>query len=243
MFLIGVISFFAMYSTDGGQFAYHTKSHIVRFVVFFTLFFIVSFVKLNFWYNSAIPIYLVILLLLILVKYFGLTSSGSQRWLGLYFINLQPSELMKVGLILFLAKYYHRISSGDVNRVRYLVQPLIALLIPVILVITQPDLGTSFLIAFGGMVVVWLAGVQMKFFAYLGALFLFSAPIAISFLKPYQKSRILTFLDPSRDPLGAGYQITQSKIAIGSGGLFGKGFLNGSQSLSLIHISEPTRPY
>ena len=137
---------------------------------------------------------------------------------------------MKVGLILFLAKYYHRISSGDVNRVRYLVQPLIALLIPVILVITQPDLGTSFLIAFGGMVVVWLAGVQMKFFTYLGALFLFSAPIAISFLKPYQKSRILTFLDPSRDPLGAGYQITQSKIAIGSGGLFGKGFLNGSQS-------------
>ena len=230
MFLIGVISFFAMYSTDGGQFAYHTKSHIVRFMVFFTLFFIVSFVKLNFWYNSAIPIYLVILLLLVLVKYFGLTSSGSQRWLGLYFINLQPSELMKVGLILFLAKYYHRISSSDVNRVRYLVQPLIALLIPVILVITQPDLGTSFLIAFGGMVVVWLAGVQMKFFTYLGALFLFSAPIAISFLKPYQKSRILTFLDPSRDPLGAGYQITQSKIAIGSGGLFGKGFLNGSQS-------------
>ncbi len=158
------------------------------------------------------------------------TSSGSQRWLGLYFINLQPSELMKVGLILFLAKYYHRISSGDVNKIRYLLQPIIALLIPVILVITQPDLGTSFLIAFGGVVVVWLAGVQMKFFAYLGGLFLISAPIAISFLKDYQKSRILTFLDPSRDPLGAGYQITQSKIAIGSGGLLGKGFLNGSQS-------------
>tara|TARA_Y100000590_G_scaffold466817_1_gene643460 strand:- start:582 stop:1706 length:1125 start_codon:yes stop_codon:yes gene_type:complete len=230
MFLIGIISFFAMYSTDGGEFAYHTKSHIVRFFTFFVLFFIVSFVRLNFWYNSAIFIYLGVLVLLILVKYFGLTSSGSQRWLGLYFINLQPSELMKVGLILFLAKYYHRISSGDVNRLRYLIQPLIALLIPVILVITQPDLGTSFLIAFGGMVVVWLAGVQMKFFAYLAGLFLVSAPIAISFLKPYQKSRILTFLDPTRDPLGAGYQITQSKIAIGSGGLFGKGFLNGSQS-------------
>ena len=230
IFLIGIISFLAMYSTDGGEFAYHTKSHIVRFFVFFIFFFAVSFFRLNFWYNSAIPIYLGILILLILVKYFGLTSSGSQRWLGLYFINLQPSELMKVGLILFLAKYYHRISSGDVNRVRYLIQPLIALLIPVILVITQPDLGTSFLIAVGGVVVVWLAGVKMKFFVYLGALFLFSAPIAISFLKPYQKSRILTFIDPSRDPLGAGYQITQSKIAIGSGGLFGKGFLNGSQS-------------
>jgi len=230
IFAIGIISFFAMYSTDGGEFAYHTKSHIVRFFAFFILFFIVSFVRINFWYNSAIFIYLGILILLILVKYFGLTSSGSQRWLGLYFINLQPSELMKVGLILFLAKYYHRISSGDVNKIRYLLQPIIALLIPVILVITQPDLGTSFLIAFGGVVVVWLAGVQMKFFAYLGGLFLISAPIAISFLKDYQKSRILTFLDPSRDPLGAGYQITQSKIAIGSGGLLGKGFLNGSQS-------------
>ena len=230
IFLIGVISFFAMYSTDGGQFAYHTKSHIVRFFIFFFLFFIVSFVNLSFWYNSAIFIYLGILILLILVKYFGLTSSGSQRWLGLYFINLQPSELMKIGLILFLAKYYHRISSGDVNRLKYMLQPFIALLIPVILVVMQPDLGTSFLIAVGGAVVVWLAGVKMKFFTYLGVLFLFSAPVAISFLKDYQKSRILTFLEPSRDPLGAGYQITQSKIAIGSGGLFGKGFLNGSQS-------------
>ena len=227
---LGIISFFAMYSTDSGNFAYHTKSHIVRFIVFFFLFIVVSFFQANFWYNSSTFIYLGILLLLVLVKYFGLTSSGSQRWLSLYFINLQPSELMKIGLILFLAKYYHRISSGDVNRAKYLFYPLIALIAPVILVVTQPDLGTAFLIAVGGVIVVWLAGVKMKFFAYLSVVFLSIAPIAISFLKPYQKSRILTFLDPSRDPLGAGYQITQSKIAIGSGGLFGKGFLNGSQS-------------
>jgi len=230
IFLLGLISFFAMYSTDGGEFAYHTKSHIIRFFIFFTLFFVVSFFPLNLWYNSSTIFYLIILLLLILVKYFGLTSSGSQRWLNLYFINLQPSELMKVALILFLAKYYHKISAGDVNRVRYLAQPLIAILIPVLLVITQPDLGTSFLIAVGGIAVVWLAGVKMQFFAYLGVIFISVAPVAISFLKPYQKSRILTFFDPSRDPLGAGYQITQSKIAIGSGGIFGKGFLNGSQS-------------
>ena len=227
---LGIISFFAMYSTDSGNFAYHTKSHIVRFIVFFFLFIFVSFFQANFWYNASTFIYLGILLLLVLVKYFGLTSSGSQRWLSLYFINLQPSELMKIGLILFLAKYYHRISSGDVNRAKYLFYPLIALIAPVILVVTQPDLGTAFLIAVGGVIVVWLAGVKMKFFAYLSVVFLSIAPIAISFLKPYQKSRILTFLDPSRDPLGAGYQITQSKIAIGSGGLFGKGFLNGSQS-------------
>ena len=228
--ILGIISFFAMYSTDGGEFAYHTKSHIVRFFVFFSLFIVTSFFKTNFWYNWSIPIYLAILVLLFLVKYFGLTSSGSQRWLDLYFLNLQPSELMKVGLILFLAKYYHRISAGDVNRAKYLLSPIVALTIPVVLVLTQPDLGTAFLIAAGGVIVIWLAGVKMKFFAYLSVIFLSVAPVAISFLKPYQKSRILTFLDPTRDPLGAGYQITQSKIAIGSGGLFGKGFLNGSQS-------------
>ena len=227
--ILGIISFFAMYSTDGGEFAYHTKSHIIRFLVFF-LFVVVSFFQINFWYNSSTFIYLGILLLLVLVKYFGLTSSGSQRWLHLYFLNLQPSELMKIGLILFLAKYYHRISIGDVNRIKFLLRPILALIVPVILVVMQPDLGTAFLIGAGGLVVVWLAGVKMKFFAYLSVVFLSVAPVAISFLKPYQKSRILTFFDPSRDPLGAGYQITQSKIAIGSGGLFGKGFLNGSQS-------------
>ncbi len=230
IFILGIISFFAMYSTDGGEFAYHTKSHIVRFFVFFILFITVSFFQINFWYTWSIPIYIGVLILLVLVKFVGLTSSGSQRWLDLYFLNLQPSELMKISLILFLSKYYHRISSGDVNRSKFLLAPIIALVIPVILVITQPDLGTAFLIGAGGAVVIWLAGVKMKFFAYLGVIFLSVTPVAISFLKPYQKSRILTFLDPSRDPLGAGYQITQSKIAIGSGGLFGKGFLNGSQS-------------
>ncbi len=228
--ILGIVSFFVMYSTDSGEFAYHTRSHIIRFFVFFSLFILVSFVKMNFWYNSSTFIYLGILILLILVKYAGLSSSGSQRWLNLYFINLQPSELMKIGLILFLAKYYHRISSTDVNRLKFILSPLVALIFPVVLVVTQPDLGTAFLIAAGGVVVIWLAGVKMKFFTYLGIAFLSIAPVAISFLKPYQKSRILTFLDPSRDPLGAGYQITQSKIAIGSGGLFGKGFLNGSQS-------------
>ena len=227
---LGLISFFAMYSTDGGEFAYHTKSHIVRFFVFFLLFFIVSFFKASFWYTTSIPIYIGILILLILVKYFGLTSSGSQRWLDLYFLNLQPSELMKIGLILFLANYYHRISAGDVNRITFLFKPLVALTIPFILVVTQPDLGTAFLIGVGGFIVIWLAGVKMKYFTYFGLILISLTPIAISFLKPYQKSRILTFLDPSRDPLGAGYQITQSKIAIGSGGFFGKGFLNGSQS-------------
>ena len=228
--ILGLISMFAMYSTDGGEFKYHTKSHILRFGVFFTMFFVISFFQIRFWYKTSTIFYLSIFILLLAVKYFGLTSSGSQRWLNLYFMNLQPSELMKVALILFLAKYYHRISTADVNRIKHLFLPIVALIAPVLLVVTQPDLGTSILIAIGGIVVAWLAGVRVKFFTYASILFISLMPIAISFLKPYQKARILTFLNPDRDPLGAGYQIIQSKIAIGSGGLFGKGFLNGSQS-------------
>ena len=228
--ILGIISMFAMYSTDGGNFAYHTSSHILRFIVFFFLFLIISFFQVRFWFQSSTLIYLIFFLLLLGVKYFGLTSSGSQRWINLYVINLQPSELMKIGLILFLAKYYHRIPVAEINQPKYLLLPLAALIAPVLLVVSQPDLGTAILIATGGIIVAWLAGIKFKFFAYISILFLALAPIAISFLKPYQKERILTFLNPDRDPLGAGYQIIQSKIAIGSGGLFGKGFLNGSQS-------------
>jgi len=228
--ILGIISMFAMYSTDGGEFKYHTNSHILRFFIFFGLFFLVSLIQIRFWHDQSYIIYILFFLLLLGVKYFGLSSSGSKRWLDLYFMNLQPSELMKVGLILFLAKYYHRVSIENMNSIRYLFAPIIALIAPLLLVATQPDLGTSILIAAGGIVVAWLAGVRIKFFAYSSLALLALLPVAISLLKPYQKSRILTFLNPERDPLGAGYQIIQSKIAIGSGGLFGKGFLNGSQS-------------
>ncbi len=230
IFILGLISILAMYSTDGGEFKYHTNSHILRFFIFFGMFIILSFIQIRFWHSQSYLIYFLCFILLLGVKYFGLTSSGSKRWLDLYFMNLQPSELMKIGLILFLAKYYHRTSIENINSLRYLFLPIVVLVAPLILVATQPDLGTALLIAAGGITVAWLAGVKVKFFAYSGLVFIALLPIAISFLKPYQKSRILTFLNPERDPLGAGYQIIQSKIAIGSGGLFGKGFLQGSQS-------------
>ena len=230
IFILGLVSILAMYSTDGGEFKYHTNSHILRFFVFFGMFLFISFIQIRFWHSYSYLLYVLFFILLLGVKYFGLTSSGSKRWLDLYLMNLQPSELMKIGLILFLAKYYHRISIENINQLRYLFLPIVALIAPIILVATQPDLGTALLIAAGGITVAWLAGVRVKFFAFSGLAFLALLPIAISFLKPYQKSRILTFLNPERDPLGAGYQIIQSKIAIGSGGLFGKGFLQGSQS-------------
>ncbi len=228
--LLGIISIFAQFSSSGGQFDYHSKSHALRFIIFFLFFLTISFIQIRFWNDYSILIFISLIILLIIVKFYGIQSQGSRRWINLFVFNLQPSELMKIGIILFLSNYYHKISSGDINKIRYLLYPFIALTVPFILVLTQPDLGTAILILLSGIVVTWLAGVRWKIFAYLTIIFTALAPVAISFLKPYQKSRILTFLNPDSDPLGAGYQIIQSKIAIGSGGIFGKGFLNGSQA-------------
>ena len=228
--LLGIISFFAMYSTERGDFGYYTENHLYRFCIFFLLFITLSFVRINFWYKSAYLFYLIILILLFAVHFFGISSSGSTRWINLFAFNLQPSELMKVALIVFLARYYNRTTLHDVNRFKFSILPTFALFIPVALVIAQPDLGTALLIVAGGLAVVWLAGFKMKYFIYSFITFICLTPIVIAILKPYQKSRILTFFNPERDPLGAGYQLIQSKIAIGSGGFFGKGFLRGSQS-------------
>jgi len=227
---LGIISFFAMYSTERGNFNYYTQSHVYRFCIFFMIFLSLSFFKVMLWYKSAYIFYTVIVILLVGVDFYGVSISGSTRWINLFFINLQPSELMKVALIIFLARYYNKIPFSQINRIKSMIIPTFALFIPVALVVTQPDLGTALLIAIGGIVVIWLTGFRMKYFLFSSVLFICMAPIIITFLKPYQKSRILTFFNPERDPLGAGYQIIQSKIAVGSGGIFGKGFLKGSQS-------------
>ena len=227
---LGFIGVISMYSSDGGQFSYYTKSHIIRFGVFFLLMLFLSFINLKFWYSLSYFFYFIVVLLLIYASFYGITASGSQRWISLYFINLQPSELMKVAIIVFFAKYYHRMQITNINRFRNLLIPIVVLVIPIFLVLSQPDLGTSLLIALSGIVVIWLSGVNIKYFVYSGLILIISAPFVISFLKPYQKLRILSFFDPERDPLGAGYQIIQSKIAVGSGGLVGKGFLKGTQS-------------
>ena len=228
--LLSTISLFVMYSTDGGEILYHTKSHFIKLLVFFSLMLVISFFNIKFWHIASYFIYFILLLLLIWVSVLGVKVSGSQRWINLYFIVLQPSELMKIGIILCLAKYYHRLKINNVNSLINITVPLTIILIPIILVLSQPDLGTSILIALSGLIILWLGGVKVKYFFISFVTFLISLPFIISFLKPYQKLRILTFLDPDRDPLGAGYQIIQSKIAIGSGGLDGKGFLKGTQS-------------
>jgi rod shape determining protein RodA len=228
--LLCVISVFVMYSTDGGQVLYHTKSHFIKLLIFFPLMLVISLFNIKFWHITSYFFYFVIILLLIWVSIYGLKASGSQRWINLYLIVLQPSELMKIGVILCLAKFYHRLKIDDVNSFLSITIALTMIIVPIILVLAQPDLGTSILIASSGLIILWLGGVKIKYFLISFVTFLISLPFIISFLKPYQKLRILTFLDPDRDPLGAGYQIIQSKIAIGSGGLSGKGFLKGTQS-------------
>ncbi len=228
--LLSIISVFVMYSTDGGEILFHTKNHFVKLAVFFPLMIFLAFFNIKFWHNFSYIIYFIVIILLIYVSFFGIKSSGSQRWMNVYFFVLQPSELMKIAIIMSLSKYYHRLKLEDVNSLTSILIVLSIILIPIIFVISQPDLGTSILIALSGLAILWLGGVKIKYFMYSFITFLISLPFIISFLKPYQKLRILTFLDPDRDPLGAGYQIIQSKIAIGSGGLDGKGFLKGTQS-------------
>ena len=230
VFLLSILSLFVMYSTDGGEILFHTKSHFSKIIIFFPLMIFIAFFNIKWWHNLSYLFYFAVILLLIYVSFFGIMSSGSRRWMDLYLFNLQPSELMKIAIILCLAKYYHRIKIENVNSITSIMTVVTIILIPIIMVLSQPDLGTSILIAASGLIVLWLGGVKIKYFIYSFIVFLISLPFVISFLKPYQKLRILTFLDPDRDPLGAGYQIIQSKIAIGSGGLDGKGFLKGTQS-------------
>ena len=227
--ILGILSSFAMYSTDGGELLYHSKSHIIRFSIFFVMMIIISFINIKTWHALGYIFYFLVLGLLIWASLFGITAQGSQRWINLYFLNLQPSELMKIAIIICFAKYYHRIQIANVNKVKNIIIPIMILFVPIALVISQPDLGTSILIALSGIIVLWLAGVNIKYFFYSALAFVISAPFVISILKPYQKLRILTFFDPDKDPLGAGYQIIQSKIAVGSGGITGKGFLKGTQ--------------
>ena len=228
--LLGLISLATMYSTDGGQILFHTRSHLSKFIIFTFLMILISFLNIKIWFSIGYLTYLLTVVMLIWTINFGVIASGSQRWINLYFINIQPSELMKIFIILCLAKFFHRKRLENVNSFYSVIISLIIIFLPMSLVIIQPDLGTSLLISISGIIVLWYAGLNHKYFFYSFLISILSLPFIISFLKPYQKLRVLTYLNPDRDPLGAGYQIIQSKIAVGSGGLFGKGFLKGTQS-------------
>ena len=219
-----------LYSAAGGSMAPWAASHFLRFALFLMVAIAMSRIPEDWYTQLAFPGYVIVLLLLIGVELLGAISGGSQRWLDLGFIRLQPSELMKLVIVLATARYYARL-PGSAIRTWTGIWPMLLLAgLPFALVMLQPDLGTATMIAVGGVTVRFLAGIPLRLVVGSGVAFAAALPIIYSMLHDYQKKRVLIFLNPEEDALGAGYHITQSKIAIGSGGLFGKGFLNGTQS-------------
>ena len=185
--LLGFISLVTMYSTEGGKVLFHTKSHFIKLIVFTVMMLIFSFINIKFWFSIGYFSYFVVIGLLFWTYLFGITSSGSKRWIDLYFINLQPSELMKIFIILCLAKYFHRMKLENVNSIYTILTSLIIIILPMGLVIVQPDLGTAVLIAISGIAVLWFAGINYKYFIYRLLGFLILLRFIIAFLKPYQK--------------------------------------------------------
>jgi len=231
------IGFLMLYSVAGGDIDRWAEPQMKRFGLGMAAMFFVAMVPIWFWRNMAALAYIVSLGLLLAVEFFGEVGMGAQRWIDLGFMRLQPSELTKITLIMVLAAYYDWLDVNKVSRPLWVLVPVLIILVPTALTIAQPDLGTALLLMAGGAVVLWLAGVHFFYFLGVGALGV-GAVAAVFFtrgtpwqlLKDYQYRRIDTFLDPSQDPLGAGYHITQSKIALGSGGWTGRGFMEGTQS-------------
>jgi rod shape determining protein RodA len=227
---ISAIGFAMLYSAANGDFQPWASRQMTRFAIALVPMIAAALIDIRYWYRSAYWIYGVALVLVIAVDLRGTAGMGAQRWIGLGFMQLQPSEIMKVALVLALARYFHSVSAEDVGRLRYLIVPALMVAVPAALVLKQPDLGTAMMLMAAGAVLFFLAGMRLWMFAAGAMAAAAAAPLAWSMLRDYQKNRLFTFLDPERDPLGAGYHILQSKIALGSGGLFGKGFLHGTQS-------------
>ncbi len=220
-----------LYSAAGGALDPYALPHVIRFAMFLVMAVAISYAPPELVRWAAYPIYGVLILLLIAVEALGHISGGSQRWLNLGPLVLQPSELMKPTIVLVLASFYNTLPAGMVSNWRSLIPPALLIGLPVALVLLQPDLGTAMAVAFAGAIVMYLAGLPGKWFLGAGAAGVLAAPLAYFFvLHDYQRERLTTFLNPESDPLGTGYHITQSQIAIGSGGILGKGFGNGSQS-------------
>lgn len=228
--MISVAGVLSLYSAANGSFSPWAAKHLIRYVICFVGMICVAMVDLRWWYRLAYVPFFLGLILLITVEVMGRTGMGAQRWIDLGVFQLQPSELMKIGVIMALARYYHTIGADNVNNPLLILWPLILISLPVGLVLMQPDLGTAIMIALAGGAVLYLAGVSIWFFLGIGSLGILSLPVIWQFLRDYQKERIMTFLNPESDPLGSGYHILQSKIALGSGGIEGKGFLKGTQS-------------
>lgn len=228
--LISGLGILVLYSAADGNFSPWASKQIIRFCAGLVLLGCLALIDIRYWFSQSYFLYGLSLLALIAVELTGRIGMGAQRWIDLYFLTLQPSEIMKVTLLMALARYFHNTHAQDSHKLLYFLPPTLMIAIPAILVLRQPDLGTMILLTVAGFSIFFVAGLNLWLIMAIGIISITTVPILWSFLHEYQKNRILIFLDPERDPLGAGYHILQSKIALGSGGFLGKGFKMGSQS-------------
>jgi rod shape determining protein RodA len=228
--MVACVGFTALYSAAGGSFSPWAEKQMQRFSVFLLGMILIALVDIRWWYKSAWWFYVIGFVLLVIVEIFGHIGMGAQRWINLGFMKVQPSELMKIALVLALARYFHSATPEDSKRMTFLLIPALMIVAPVGLVMLQPDLGTAVMIGMAGTALIFVAGAPLWLFIGGAAGVAAIIPIGWHFMHGYQRKRVLTFLDPESDPLGSGYHITQSKIALGSGGIEGKGFLQGTQS-------------
>jgi len=230
LLLTSCLGFAMLYSAANGSLEPWALRQMIRFAIGLAFMISLAMVDLRRLCRIAYPVYAATFLLLIGVEFMGRIGMGAQRWIDLHFFQLQPSEVMKIALVLALARYFHGLSESQTRKWTSLFVPLLLILAPTALVLRQPDLGTALMLLAGGGGVMFAAGIALRWFLIGGGLALGSLPVVWRLMHDYQRERILTYLNPERDPLGAGYHILQSKIALGSGGIFGKGFMGGTQS-------------
>lgn len=228
--ILAFVGFLMLYSAGGGSFYPWLIRQLGFFCIFFPLMIFIAITDIKIWFKAAYFFYAIALSLVIIVDVMGHNAMGATRWFRIGSLTIQPSEIMKVCTVFALARYFYSIEADNIGKIKYVIAPLLLIGIPTIFIFHQPDLGTATILAAVGISVLFMAGVKMWKFASVGAAILVAIPFVWNFvLYDYQKQRVLTFLNPNNDPLGSGYNIIQSKIAIGSGGVFGKGYLNGTQ--------------
>ncbi len=231
MCLVLATSIVVLYSAGGGAWQPFALSQLIKILLGLVVFFFAAFTNIKTWIKSAYLIYAIALIMIILVTFVGHTGMGAQRWLNLGFIHIQPSEFIKIALVLALARYFAWMNSVELSQIKNYLVPIAMLLVPFGLIVAQPDLGTALSMGMITVGVFYIVGAQKKWFIIAAILGLMAAPVVwYGGLHDYQRDRIITFIDPDHDARGAGYQINQAKIAFGSGGITGKGYLNGSQS-------------
>ncbi len=228
--VLAVIGTIVLYSAAGGNWQPWAERQAIRFCLAIFGIVLIAIVDIRIWLKFSYLIYFSTLIVLVSVEILGVFGMGAKRWIDLGFVNIQPSEFMKIGLAFALARFYHGITVHSQNTISYYMIPIFLISLPIILVLRQPDLGTAILLLAGGAALMFIAGVSWLFFISSLIISISITPVIWSFLRDYQQDRVLTFLNPEKDPLGAGYHIIQSKIALGSGGVSGRGFLQGSQS-------------